>query len=82
MVYFISIWILSEGSIKLIAYRVFNYRQVASSIVVFSEGIIYNWEMNKCRTGNINPLFSYIVDLERLIAEIIADNSKKFKVVR
>ena len=37
--------------------------------LVFPEGIFYNRKIDKCRTENINPVFRYIIDLGRVIAE-------------
>ncbi len=47
-----------------------NYHdQQHLQFLVFPEGIFYNRKIDKCRIENINPVFRYIIDLERVIAE-------------
>lgn len=37
--------------------------------LVFPEGIFYNRQIDKCRTEKINPVFRYIIELERIMGE-------------
>ena len=47
-----------------------NYHdQQRLQFLVFPEGIFYNRKIDKCRTEKVNAVFSYIVSLERAIAE-------------
>ena len=45
--------------------------------LVFPEGIFYNRKTDECRTENINPVFRYIIELERVIEENKSGTSLK-----
>jgi hypothetical protein len=48
------------------------YGSAKASVLVFPEGILYNRVEDKYRTDNINPVFSYIAELERFLGNVKA----------